>query len=83
MERVMNGDFSALDLPMPSSQHTPEQARREARERSTEVLSKWNTLRQILERYEDVIRKRWTKKTKVQRAKLILAAWPDMSPKHR
>jgi len=68
---------------MPFSQHTREEAQREARERSTEVILSWNTLRQILERYEDVIRKRWTKKTKIQRGKIIQEAWSNMSGKHR
>lgn len=83
MQRLINGDFSDLNLPKPSSMPTREEAQREARERSTEVISSWNTLRQILERHEDVIRKRWTKKTKVLRGKIILAAWPNMCAKHR
>jgi len=53
------------------------------RERSTEALSSWNKLRQILERHEDVIRKRWMKKTKTQRTAIVLKAWPNMSPAHR
>ncbi|TVY46706.1 hypothetical protein LOCC1_G004658 [Lachnellula occidentalis] len=83
MQRLINGDFSDIGLPMPSSMPTREEAQSEARERSTDVISSWNTLRQILERHEDVIRKRWTKKTKVQRGKIIQAAWPNMSAKHR
>ena len=36
-----------------------------------------------MERYEDVIRKRWLEKTKVPRTNIILKAWPKMSPTHR
>jgi hypothetical protein len=75
--------FSALGLPMPSSMPTPAEAQREARERSTHVLASWNQLRQILERHEDVLRKRWTKKTRTQRTAIILGAWPKMSATHR
>jgi len=83
MESFAAADFSALGLPMPSSMPTREEAQREARERSADVLSSWNTLQQILERHEEVIRKRWTKKTKVQRGKIISGLWPNMAPSHR
>lgn len=76
-------NFAALGLPVPSSMPTPNEAQREARKRSTELLSSWRKLQQILERYEDVLRKRWTKKTKTQRTNIVLRAWPNMSPTHR
>ncbi|TVY82358.1 hypothetical protein LSUE1_G003449 [Lachnellula suecica] len=84
-QKFINGDFSALGmshLPQPVMP-TRNEAQREARERSAEVISSWTTLRQILERYEDVLRKRWAKKTKVQRAKVISETWPKMSATHR
>ncbi len=83
MAAFVAGDFSALGLPMPSSMPTAEEARRESLERSTNVLSGWNTLRQILERHEEVLRKRWLKKTKSQRTSIVLRAWPKMSAAHR
>ncbi|KAF8857356.1 hypothetical protein BDZ45DRAFT_674760 [Acephala macrosclerotiorum] len=83
MAALAAGDFSALGLPMPSSMPTAEEAQREARERSTKVLSGWNTLQQILERHEEVLRKRWLKKTKSQRTSIVLRAWPKMSAGHR
>ncbi|KAF7893650.1 uncharacterized protein EAF02_001188 [Botrytis sinoallii] len=83
MKQFTSGDYGALGLPAPSSLPTPEKVRKEAKERSTEVLSHWNRLRQILERHEDVIRKRWMKKSKVHRSKIILQAWPGMSATHR
>ncbi|KUJ09520.1 uncharacterized protein LY89DRAFT_657928 [Mollisia scopiformis] len=62
---------------------TPAEAQREARERSTEVLAGWNKLRQILERHEDLLRKRWTKKTILQRTNILRGAWPKISSVHR
>ncbi|KAF7919127.1 uncharacterized protein EAE98_009447 [Botrytis deweyae] len=55
MKQFTSGDYGALGLPAPSSLPSPEKVRKEAKERSTEVLSHWNRLRQILERHEDVI----------------------------
>ncbi|RDL41426.1 uncharacterized protein BP5553_01405 [Venustampulla echinocandica] len=73
MQRFASGDFASLGLPAPSSMPTPAEAQQEARERSTEIL----------ERHEDVLWKRWIKKTKVQRTAILLRAWPNMSSTHR
>lgn len=83
MKAFMAGDFSSFGLPMPSSMPTAAEVQREARERSTHVLASWNQLRQILERHEDTIRKRWMKKTKTQRTTIVLGTWPKMSATHR
>ncbi|KAH9906787.1 hypothetical protein F4778DRAFT_800764 [Xylariomycetidae sp. FL2044] len=41
-------------------------------------------LHQCVKRYEHVVRRRWTsKKSREQRKKLLLEAWPGMSPSHR
>ena len=40
-------------------------------------------LRTILGRYEPTLQKRWLKKTKDQRTKLLLSAWPNMAQHHR
>lgn len=82
-EAQMFRHFAAAGMPMPSSTPTAAEVQREARERSTHVLASWNQLQQILERHEDVIRKRWLKKTKTQRTAIILKAWPKMSATHR
>lgn len=83
LNKFKSGDFGGLGLPPPSSMPSPAEVRKEARERSTEVLSYWNRLRQILERHEDVIRKRWMKKSKAHRSKILLEAWPGLSANHR
>ncbi|KAE8453917.1 hypothetical protein EG329_007693 [Mollisiaceae sp. DMI_Dod_QoI] len=75
-------DFAGLGLPVPSTP-TPTEVRKEARERSTEVISRWSELRQILDRHEEMLRKRWLKKTKSQRTAILLQAWPKMASVHR
>lgn len=82
-QKFINGDFGAFNLPPPSSMPSAAEVRKEARERSTKVLSHWSRLRQILERYEEVIRKRWMKKSKAQRSKILLQAWPGLAATHR
>ncbi|KAF2870536.1 hypothetical protein BDV95DRAFT_619552 [Massariosphaeria phaeospora] len=54
-----------------------------ANEESESIFTRWKTLTSILERYEDTIRKRWGKKTREQRKKLLLQSWPDIILYHR
>ena len=75
--------FFSIGVPKPSSYPTAVEVRREAFERSTAILSNWTTLRKILDRYEELLRKRWMKKTKAQRKTILLAAWPNMLSAHR
>jgi len=42
-----------------------EEIRKEARVKSVNLISNWKELRGILERHEEIIRKRWLKKTKI------------------
>src|SRR5271170_290898 len=55
----------------------------ESMKRSAQIFIHWAQLNSILQRYEDILRKRWIKKNKEQRKKLLLAAWPNMSLTHR
>lgn len=56
----------------------------EAAERSSIILYNWNALRRILDRHEDTIRKRWTKKTKVRKKTVLHEAWGREMPRlHR
>ena len=75
--------FEVLGMPMPSSYPTPEQVRNEALQRARSIFSDWTLLNRIIERHEEVIQKRWLKKTREQRKTILLAAWPNMSPTHR
>ncbi len=75
--------FSYTGVPQPSSFPTAAEVRQQAFERSTKVLSHWTTLQNILKRHEEMLRKRWMKKSKAQRKMILLTAWPNMSSTHR
>lgn len=75
--------FGNLNLPQPTSFPTASKVKWEARERSRKIFTEWTTLHEILGRYEELLRKRWMKKTHEQRKKILLAAWPNMSSTHR
>jgi hypothetical protein len=62
---------------------TPEEAAHEAEDRSTKLFEHWTSLQNILNRFEAILRKRWMKKSQEQRKKILLDAWPNMSPLHR
>lgn len=75
-------------LPVPPSIPTsvflpPNEVRECAKERSTAIFSNYEMLKQILERHEDTIRKRWAKKTKTLQRAILLSVWPNMAPFHR
>lgn len=46
---------------------------------SNQIFSDWTTLRQITDRHQATIQKRWAKKTKNQRTQILLSAWPNMA----
>jgi hypothetical protein len=77
--------FKSLDggIPRPSSFPTASEVRTEARERSTDLFSNWETLQNVLKRHEETIRKRWMKRNKAQRKTVLLNAWPNMASMHR
>jgi hypothetical protein len=75
--------FSSIGLPQPSSFPTPAEVRQQAFEQSNTILSDWATLRKILDRHEETLRKRWMKKSRAQRKTVLLTAWPNMPPTHR
>ncbi|TKA29579.1 hypothetical protein B0A50_03592 [Salinomyces thailandicus] len=62
---------------------TVHQAKRLTRERSTNIFANFRQLKAILDRHEACIKRRWAKKTKEQRRKILLIAWPNMSAAHR
>lgn len=61
----------------------PREIRREIRERTGNIFKDYSTLNQILARHEATIQRRWMKKTRAQRLKVLLHAWPDMAVAHR
>ena len=60
-----------------------ESARSESEHYRSEIFENWKLLQTILERHEATIQERWAKKTKQQRLKILLAAWPNMTLHHR
>ncbi|KAI1530130.1 hypothetical protein PtrSN001C_008779 [Pyrenophora tritici-repentis] len=70
-------------VPMPGSFPSPEEVRRDARHFATKLFKDYATLNKIVERHEETIRTRWSKKTNSQKKKLLLEAWPNMSTHHR
>ena len=70
------------NFPVPESS-SPEDVRREAKERSRRIFASYDMLREILMRHEATIHRRLAKKTKQQRLKILLTAWPNISTVHR
>lgn len=61
----------------------PADVLREAMKMSDKIFLSYDTLHEILKRHEATIRKRWIKKTRQQRLKILLNAWPNMPANHR
>ncbi|KAF8860574.1 hypothetical protein BDZ45DRAFT_672478 [Acephala macrosclerotiorum] len=64
---------------------TASEARTTARMRSDKIFEHWTALQKILQRHEEIIRKRWLKKSREQRTKIIQTAWnrPNLATTHR
>jgi hypothetical protein len=62
---------------------SPAEVREEALARSRNIFDSFHMLSNILLRHEATIQKRWAKKTRQQRQKILLSAWPNMAPTHR
>lgn len=73
---------SGSGLPIPE-QVSPEEVRRQATKRSSSIFQSFDTLRAIVDRHELTIQNRWMKKTRPQRLKIILSAWPGLPVSHR
>lgn len=75
---------SRRNIGVPPRFVTATELRAEAREKTLAIFADFETLRAILDRHEATIQKRWLKKTKAQRLKILLPAWPGTMPlKHR
>ncbi|PYH79563.1 hypothetical protein BO82DRAFT_288668 [Aspergillus uvarum CBS 121591] len=57
--------------------------RQDIEARSETIYTAYDTLHKILERHEATLAKRWLKRTRQQRLKVLLEAWPDMPVVHR
>ncbi|KAK9239237.1 hypothetical protein V1525DRAFT_56644 [Lipomyces kononenkoae] len=74
------GRGSKLPIPVYKA---PADVRREAKEMSSKIFTNFHILREILMRHEAAIQKRWAKKTRQQRLKILVDAWPGMARMHR
>lgn len=73
MMRALHAD-GLSNLPIPELGN-PDEVRKEALARSMNVFKSYDILRNVLDRHEATIQKRWLKKGKEQRRKLIVEAW--------
>lgn len=80
--QAMGAGTGPGSLPLPKMVSAYE-VRQDAKSRADGILSNWKLLKDILDRHEATIQKRWMKKTKKQRLKILLEAWPNMSTSHR
>lgn len=76
------GSLLGEGIPIPNLV-SPSEVRIEAKGRSGRIFANHKDLRAILDRYELIIQKRWTKKTRSQRQAILLKAWPNMATVHR
>ncbi|KAI0545396.1 hypothetical protein F4679DRAFT_561204 [Xylaria curta] len=76
------GVFASRGMAPPKMPSASE-VRREAQDRSTNILAYHEKLQSILERHEATIQKRWEKKTRTQRLNILLQVWPGMPLTHR
>ncbi|MCJ1453083.1 hypothetical protein MMC28_003428 [Mycoblastus sanguinarius] len=81
MEFEFDGKSKISRLPRPKI--TLSKLKHEARTRVDDIFKNQMRLKCILGRYEDMLRKRWTKKTSEQRKQVLLSAWPSMPSTHR
>jgi hypothetical protein len=77
-------DAARLLTAGPESKELVKRVGLEAAERSSIILYNWVALRHILDRHEDTIRKRWTKKTRTRKKTVLHEAWGGEIPRlHR
>lgn len=84
-EPGIDSDGPGLPWQPPEADISPEQIREERSKRAANIFKNFDLLQGILERHEAVIQKRWKKKTKEQKRKIILSAWKhgEMPKVHR
>ncbi|KAI4703780.1 hypothetical protein J4E89_009749 [Alternaria sp. Ai002NY15] len=72
-------------LSWPANDYFPsrQEVERIAQHQVDTIFGAFDRIRFILERHEDTIRKRWTKKSTSKKKKLLLAAQPNIPDEHR
>jgi len=74
--------FYGLDLPV-TEPLSLEQLGTLARGHSGDIFRFWVQLNTLLKRHEELVRKRWVKKTFAQRKIILSEAWPGIPATHR
>jgi len=74
--------FYGLDLPV-TEPLSIEQLSALARDHSGHIFRCWVQLNTLLKRHEELVRKRWLKKTFAQRKIILSEAWPGIPATHR
>ncbi|MCJ1352873.1 MAG: hypothetical protein MMC33_002857 [Icmadophila ericetorum] len=67
----------------PSHFPTSTEVRQESRKRSFDIFQSWNTLNTVLSNFEEILHKRWLKKSQEQRKAILVTAYPDIPLNHR
>ncbi|KAJ6191977.1 hypothetical protein J3E72DRAFT_204991 [Bipolaris maydis] len=67
----------------PSSFPTPQEVRSATSQYAKQLFKDHDTLLKIVDRHENVLRRRWMKKSRSQKKMILLDAWPDMPSQHR
>ncbi|KAF6785570.1 hypothetical protein CMUS01_16556 [Colletotrichum musicola] len=62
---------------------SPDKILKQTQQRKSSIFNSYDTLRDILDRHELTIWKRWSKKSRQQRFAILLPAWPNMPESHR
>ncbi|KAL9611775.1 MAG: hypothetical protein Q9167_003586 [Letrouitia subvulpina] len=70
------------NLPVPTFLSFQE-AKQKARQYSKDIFASKQALVSLLDRHEETVIKRWTKKTTLQRQKVLRTAFPDIPATHR
>ena len=81
-ELIKNHHAGPVSGGLPPDVMSADELQAEASKRSKDIFADWAILHRYLETYEEVMRKRWIKKSNVQRKKIILTAWPEMPQTH-
>lgn len=74
---------SDLSPSKPSPAPTVAEVRQLAHDLAKSIFSDFAQLKEVVENYEDKLRKRWESKTRGHKALILLEAWPNMAFSHR
>lgn len=64
-------------------ERTIDEVTTEARRREHQIFTHWCILHDIFLEHQNALRARWIKKSREQRRKILLTAWPNMADSHR